>query len=135
MRCLRLPRGLGPLTPLGLGRACLPWAGLLLAIAPVSAGPLPAGSLLPLEAEAFRARYGQEALFRLRLGVDATLDPAAGSPGEVPGAQPGRSGPCPPSGWAASPERRQFDQAVEQQRYYAAGQVLGLWQRRHGACP
>ena len=135
MRRLRLPRGLGPLTRLGLGLACLPWAGLPLAIEPVSAGPLPAGSLLPLEAEAFRARYGQEALFRLRLGVDASLDPAAGSPGEVPGAQPGRSGPCPPSGWAASPERRQFDQAVEQQRYYAAGQVLGLWQRRHGACP
>ncbi len=135
MRHVGLPRQLGTLARFGLCLACLPWAGLLLAMEPVAAGPLPAGSLLPLESEAFRARYGQEALFRLRLGVDAALSPSASSPGVVSGAQPAASGPCPPSGWTASPERRQFDQALEQHRYYAAGQVLGLWQRRHGACP
>ena len=135
MRLVGLSRRLGPLALFGLCLACLPWAGLLLAMVPVAARPLPAGSLLPLEPEAFRARYGQEALFRLRLGVDASLSPPASSPGVVSGAQPAASGPCPPSGWAASAERRQFDQALEQHRYYAAGQVLGLWQRRHGACP
>jgi hypothetical protein len=135
MRLAGLPRRLRPLTPFGLGLAGLPWAGLLLAMEPLSAAQLPAGSLLPLEAEAFRARYGQEALFRLRLGVDAAPSPSTDSPGVVAGDQPAPAGPCPPSGWAASAERRQFDQAVEQSRFYAAGQVLGLWQRRHAACP
>ena len=138
MRLVGLSRRLGPLAPFGLCLACLPWAGLLLAMEPVAAGPLPAGSLLPLQAEAFRARYGQEALFRLRLGVDAASAPTPGASGaDVAAVAP----PCPvPSpaqapSWAESAEQRQFNQALEQHRYYAAGQVLGLWQRRHGACP
>ena len=38
-------------------------------------------SLAPVETEAFRQRYGQEALFRLKLGVDA----GERAPGPVPG--------------------------------------------------
>ncbi|MCX5967710.1 MAG: hypothetical protein NTV57_08760 [Cyanobacteria bacterium] len=37
--------------------------------------------------------------------------------------------------WNGSAEQRQFNQALEPHRYFAAGQVPGLWQGRHAACP
>ncbi|MFZ0409177.1 MAG: hypothetical protein WAM11_13860 [Cyanobium sp.] len=124
-------------------------AWLSLALAP---GRLEAESLLPLDAEGFRARYGQEALFRLRLGVDSAprSGPAAASSGAVRAAGSRPPGPCPAPAfqapaweapnweapnWKASAEQRQFHQAVEHQRFFEAGQILGLWQFRHGACP
>ena len=104
---------------------------LVLAMAP--SAPLRAASLQPLDVEGFRARYGQEALFRLRLGVDAAIAP---SPGAAGGGGDGRPpGPCEARTWAESAEQRQYTQAVEQQRYFDAGQALGRWQRRQGSCP
>ncbi len=101
-------------------------------------GRLRADSLAPLDVERFRAQYGQDALFRLRLGVDAASAPTPGASGaDVAAVAP----PCPvPSpaqapSWAESAEQRQFNQALEQRRYFDAGKVLGRWQRRHGACP
>lgn len=68
----------------------------------------------------------------------ALLPAAAGapSPGTAGGGGDGRPpGPCEARTWAESAEQRQYTQAVEQQRYFDAGQALGRWQRRQGSCP
>ncbi len=112
-----------------LGSLALGW--LVLAMAP--AGRLRAESLQPLDVERFRAQYGQDALFRLRLGVDAALAP-------IPGASGADDVAVTPAclaqaqSWNASAEQRQFNQALEQRRYIDAGKALGHWQRRHGFC-
>ena len=77
-------------------------------------------SLAPVETEAFRQRYGQEALFRLKLGVDA---------GErAPGPVPGRTVAC-EAGWAQSPQGRAFAAAVAREQWYGAGEQLGAWRQ------
>lgn len=106
---------------------------VLIAVAlalPCSATPLQAAgeptppastsaSLAPLDTEAFRDRYGQEALFRLRLGVDAS----------------GGAQACAPDGppWRDSEPRQRFEQALAQRRWYEAGRILGQWRRL--GCP
>ena len=110
--------------------------GLALVLAP-GGGPLRAGSvipespstgsLLPVDADTFRAQYGQEAIFRLRLGVDAALAPSPAADAASPPA-------CPVADWQTSAERRQYSAALEQRRYYEAGQALGRWQRNQTIC-
>jgi len=85
------------------------------------------GSLLPLDADTFRAQYGQEAIFRFRLGVDAALAPSPAAEAAPPPA-------CPAPDWEASLERRQYSQTLEQRRFYEAGQALGRWQRQQTFC-
>jgi hypothetical protein len=85
------------------------------------------GSLLPLDADTFRVQYGQEAIFRLRLGVDAALAPSQAADAAPPSA-------CPAPDWQTSAERRQYSAALEQRRYYEAGQALGRWQRHQTFC-
>jgi hypothetical protein len=82
-------------------------------------------SLAPIDGEAFRTRYGQEALFRLRLGVDAVRD--VGNPHPAAAA-------CPPFGWSESPERARYEGEVAAGRYFLAGQSLGAWQFRVKGC-
>ena len=110
--------------------------GLALVLAP-GGGPLRAGSvikevpstgsLLPLDADTFRAQHGQEAIFRLRLGVDAALAPSPAAEAAPPPA-------CPALDWEASVERHQYSAALEQRRYFEAGQALGRWQRLQALC-
>lgn len=78
-------------------------------------------SLAPVDTEAFRQRYGQEALFRLKLGVEA---------GERVTPRD-RDLPC--SGrWDGSAQAKAFLAEVERQHWYEAGQVLGTWRRSCG---
>jgi len=104
-------------------------AGLLLSAAVcrlgaaslAAAAPPSEPSLAPLDVEAFRSRYGQETLFRLRLGVGAGRDDGS---------------PCPanPVDWNGSPQRRLFEAELGAGRPYAAGQWLGAWQIRQQRC-
>ena len=80
-------------------------------------------SLAPIDREAFRQQYGQEGLFRLRLGVDA-----ADQPPEA-GAAPQ---PCPAATWAGSLQKQRYDAAMGLRKFYAAGEALGEWRR---LCP
>jgi hypothetical protein len=86
--------------------------------------PVGQRSLVPLDVEAFRLRYGQQRLFRLRLGADAGFD-----------ASPSGSG-C--SGyqadWASSDQHRAFERAMNADQPFAAGQSLGRWQRLASTC-
>lgn len=85
------------------------------------------GSLAPIDREAFRQQYGQEGLFRLRLGLDAaeqTPKPGAGA-GSTPQS-------CPAATWAGSVQKQRFDAAMGLRKYYAAGEALGEWRR---LCP
>jgi hypothetical protein len=81
------------------------------------------GSLTPIDREAFRQLYGQESLFRLRLGVDAAEQPPKA------GAAPQG---CPATTWAVSPQKQRYDAALSLRKYYAAGEALGEWRR---LCP
>ncbi len=81
------------------------------------------GSLAPIDREAFRQEYGQEGLFRLRLGVDAAEQPPRA------GATPQS---CPAATWAGSPQKQRYDAALSLRKYYAAGEALGEWRR---LCP
>ncbi len=81
------------------------------------------GSLAPIDREAFRQQYGQEGLFRLRLGVDAAEQPPRA------GAAPQS---CPAATWAVSPQKQRYDAALSVRKYYAAGEALGEWRR---LCP
>lgn len=107
--------------PALLAGLLLPWpraarGGTLLA------GATSTGSTLaPLDVEALRQRYGQEALFRLRLGVEAARDD-------------GRS--CAPSaqGWIGSPQQQQLEAELAAGRPYRAGQLLGAWQQHEQRC-
>ena len=83
-------------------------------------GSPPASSLAPVDREAFRSQYGQEALFRLRLGVDAA-DPS--------GHGTATAGPCPSPSWSGSPQQQRFDAALRGKQYYGAGVALGEWRR------
>ncbi|MBD2718996.1 hypothetical protein [Synechococcus sp. FACHB-909] len=80
-------------------------------------------SLAPIDREAFRQQYGQEGLFRLRLGVDAAEQPPKA------GAAPQ---PCPAATWAGSPQKQRYDAAMGLRKYFAAGEALGEWRR---LCP
>ena len=80
-------------------------------------------TLAPIDREAFRQQYGQEGLFRLRLGVDAAEQPAKA------GAAPQ---PCPAATWAGSHQKQRFDAAMSLRKYYSAGEALGEWRR---LCP
>ncbi|MEB3333112.1 MAG: hypothetical protein VKI83_11545 [Synechococcaceae cyanobacterium] len=80
-------------------------------------------SLAPIDVEPFRERYGQEALFRLRLGQEAASDAGALC---VP----------PPPAWLQSSQYRSFERLLASAQPYEAGRQLGawqLWQRRCGA--
>ena len=80
-------------------------------------------SLAPIDREAFRQQYGQEGLFRLRLGVDAAeLPPKAGAAPQS----------CPAATWASSPQKQRYDAAIGLRKFYAAGEALGEWRR---LCP
>jgi len=85
------------------------------------------GSLAPIDREAFRQQYGQEGLFRLRLGVEAAEQATKAGPGA--GAAPRA---CPAATWAGSPQQQRYDAALSQRKYYAAGEALGEWRR---LCP
>jgi hypothetical protein len=86
------------------------------------------GSLAPVDREAFRQQYGQEGLFRLRLGVEAAEQPPkAGAAGA--GALPQS---CPAVSWAGSLQKQRYDTALSLRKYYAAGEALGEWRR---LCP
>jgi hypothetical protein len=80
-------------------------------------------SLAPIDREAFRQQYGQEGLFRLRLGVDAAEQPPKA------GAAPQ---PCPAANWAGSLQKQRYDAAMGLRKFYAAGEALGEWRR---LCP
>ena len=83
-------------------------------------------SLAPIDREAFRQQYGQEGLFRLRLGVDAAEQPpnAAAAPQS-----------CPAASWNSSPQKQRYDAAMGLRKYYAAGEALGEWRRLCPATP
>ncbi|WP_159815986.1 hypothetical protein [Cyanobium sp. Copco_Reservoir_LC18] len=83
------------------------------------------GSLAPIDREAFRQQYGQEGLFRLRLGLEAAEQPAKPGAGNAPQA-------CPAATWAGSPQKQRYDAALSLRKYYAAGEALGEWRR---LCP
>jgi hypothetical protein len=83
------------------------------------------GSLAPIDREAFRQQYGQESLFRLRLGVDAAQQPVKAGAGTAPQ-------PCPAPTWAGSPQKQRYEAALSLRKYYAAGEALGEWRR---LCP
>lgn len=100
-----------------------PWAsgrpGLANAMQePLSPGP---SSLAPVEVEAFRERYGQEALFRLKLGVEA---------GEAAGHGRDMSGTVCSGGWAGSRQQQQFEGALQRKQWFDAGEILGGWRRQ-----
>jgi hypothetical protein len=80
-------------------------------------------SLAPVETEAFRERYGQEALFRLKLGVEAGERSAAPLPGPAVACE---------AGWPSSPQGRAFQAALARQQWYGAGEALGAWRRQCG---
>ncbi|AFY28452.1 hypothetical protein Cyagr_1276 [Cyanobium gracile PCC 6307] len=82
------------------------------------------GSLAPIDREAFRQEYGQEGLFRLRLGVDAAEQPPRAGAGA--GATPK---PCPAASWGGSLQKQRYDAAMGLRKYYAAGEALGEWRR------
>jgi hypothetical protein len=82
-----------------------------------------AASLAPVDRELLRERYGQEALFRLRLGVDA---------GERDTGSPGGTRTCPSRLWSDSPQQRRYAAALSAGQFFAAGQALGQWRRLCG---
>ena len=84
-------------------------------------------SLAPIDREAFRQQYGQESLFRLRLGVDAAEQPAKAGAGAGSTPQP-----CPAASWAGSLQKQRYDAAMSLRKYYTAGEALGEWRR---LCP
>ena len=83
-------------------------------------GVPPASPLAPVDREAFRSQYGQEALFRLRLGVEAA---------DTSGQGTGTAGPCPSPSWSGSPQHRRYQAALRGNQYYGAGVALGEWRR------
>ena len=83
-----------------------------------------AASLAPVDRELVRERYGQEALFRLRLGVDW---------GEGDAGNPGVTRTCPSRLWSDSPQQRRYAAALTAGQFFAAGQALGQWRRLCGA--
>ncbi len=84
------------------------------------------GSLAPIDREAFRQQYGQEGLFRLRLGVDAAEQtPKAGAAPQS----------CHATAWAGSQQKQRYDTALSLRKYYAAGEALGEWRRQCPARP
>lgn len=112
----------GPLMALA---ALGPWGSGLPGLANAMREPLSPGasSLAPLEIETFRQRYGQEALFRLKLGVEAGERSTPGK--ETPAPNCGR-------GWSGSAQEQQFEAALKREQWYGAGEVLGLWRRQCG---
>lgn len=84
--------------------------------------PLPpplllAADLAPVDTESFRSRYGQEALFRFDLGVEAAPPVPCGTPATA---------------WVGSPEQARMEAALGAGHWYEAGQALGQWQARAG---
>lgn len=94
----------------------LVWAG------PAAAGPMaPARSLAPIDVDQFRELYGQEALFRLRLGVEAAADGGAACT------------PAPPV-WSQSSQFREYQRLLAAAQPYEAGRQLGVWQLWQQRC-
>lgn len=116
-----LARG-GLLLALGLAGA---WGGSELAgAAPLKPLLTPEpSSLAPVDQQAFTQRYGDEALFRLKLGVDA---------GERTTPTGGGRAACAPS-WSGSAQEQAFQRALNQKHWYQAGEVLGAWRRQCGS--
>ena len=82
-----------------------------------------AASLAPVDRELLRERYGQEALFRLRLGVDW---------GERDAGSPGGTRTCPSRLWSDSSQQRRYGAALSAGQFFEAGQALGQWRRLCG---
>jgi len=75
-------------------------------------------SLAPVDRELLRERYGQEALFRLRLGVDEG-ERAAGSPGVT------RS--CPSRLWSDSPQQQRYTAALSAAHFFLTTVATMSW--------
>jgi hypothetical protein len=97
----------------------LAWAAFLLLVVLTPAawsGSVPvARALAPLDGEWVRSTYGQEALFRLRLGVEAARDDGAPCPATTPV-------------WSGSAQEAVLQRQLRDGRPYAAGLILGAWQ-------
>lgn len=85
-------------------------------------GLLLATALAPVDPELIRSSYGQEALFRFELGVDAGL-----------GTEAPKNCPGPHQGWGASAERQAMEAALKRGQFFEAGKELGAWQKT-GQC-
>ncbi len=81
-------------------------------------GLLLATSLAPVDPELIRGSYGQEALFRFELGVDAGLATEAAK---------NCSGPQ--QAWGASAQQQAMEAALKRGQFFEAGQLLGIWQK------
>ena len=114
-----------------MSRASALLGALFVALPLLAGGPLraaepaepSAASLAPVDRELLRERYGQEALFRLRLGVDA---------GERDAGSAGGTRSCPVRLWSDSPQQRGYAAALSAGQFFAAGQALGQWRRLCG---
>lgn len=86
--------------------------------------PMEHRSLAPLNGEAFRLRYGQQRLFRLRLGADAGFEASSKDSG------------CASfqAEWPGSAQHGQFERAMDADQPFAAGLALGRWQRLSEQC-
>ena len=82
-----------------------------------------AASLAPVDRELLRERYGQAALFRLRLGVDS---------GERDAGSAGGTRTCPSRLWSDSSQQRHYLSALSAGHFFEAGQALGQWRRLCG---
>jgi hypothetical protein len=80
-------------------------------------------SLTPVDTEAFRQRHGQEALFRLMLGVDSGERTSTLGIGSAAGCA---------DGWAKAPQAQGFQAALNRKQWYEAGETLGRWRRQCG---
>ncbi|MEN9877902.1 MAG: hypothetical protein RLZZ158_941 [Cyanobacteriota bacterium] len=85
-------------------------------------GLLVATSLAPVDPELIRSSYGQEALFRFELGVDAGL-----------GMETPKICPDPRQGWGASAQHQAMEAALKRGQFFEAGKELGAWQKA-GQC-
>jgi len=114
-----------------MSRASALLGTLLLAVPLLAGGPgraaelaePSAASLAPVDRELLRERYGQEALFRLRLGVDW---------GERDAGSPGGTRTCPSRVWSDSSQQRRYGAALSAGQFFEAGQALGQWRRLCG---
>lgn len=108
-----------------LGRCCVVRAAFpLLALITSAAwgGSVPVDrSLTPLKVEWVRTTYGQEALFRMRLGIDSARDDGASCPAKS-------------LVWSGSAQEGLLERQLRDGRPYAAGLILGAWQLRQQRC-
>lgn len=99
----------------------VPWGGQPCGATPLKPLLTPnPSSLAPIDKEAFIQRYGDEALFRLQLGVEG---------GERSDPKGGGTAPC-QGGWQGSEQEQRFQAAVNRKQWYAAGEIVGIWRRQ-----